>query len=144
MDNMNKSIEFDFNKFSNKMLCIKALKDMFGLGLEEAKKIVNSGRYSYDLSHFSNRNEAINCYDSIFHQFTDTVRETYPDAIKFIWRNSKPNSQNIQEISPNIVKAGSVYILTEEEYNRLCKYRGLLMDMLGAYKQFLQAYESNN
>lgn len=29
-----------------------------------------------------------------------------------------------------------------EEYNHLCKCRGLLMDMLGTYKQFLQAYES--
>lgn len=134
MDNMNKSIEFDFTKFSNKMLCIKALKNIFGFGLEEAKKIVDSRKYSYDLSHFSDRNEAINFYDSVFHQFTDTVRETYPDAIKFIWRNSKLNSQNIQEINPNVVKVGSVYILTEEEYNRLCKYCGLLMDMLGTYK----------
>lgn len=36
----------------------------------------------------------------------------------------------------------TAYILTEEEYNHLCKCRGLLMDMLGTYKQFLQAYES--
>lgn len=41
-----------------------------------------------------------------------------------------------------VVKVGSVYIITEEEYNHLCKCRGLLMDMLGTYKQFLQAYES--
>lgn len=144
MKSMNKIIKFDFCKFSNKLLCVKALKDIFGFDLQEAKSIVDSGTYFHNLEHFSDRNEAINFYDSVFHQFTDTVRETYPDAIKFIWRNSKPNSQNIQEISPNIVKAGSVYILTEEEYNHLCKYRGLLMDMLGAYKQFLQAYESNN
>lgn len=56
--------------------------------------------------------------------------------------NTTNNSRNIQEITPNVVKVGSVYILTEEEYNHLCKYRGLLMDMLGTYKQFLQAYES--
>ena len=58
--------------------------------------------------------------------------------------NTTNNSRNIQEITPNVVKVGSVYILTEEEYNHLCKCRGLLMDMLGTYKQFLQAYESNN
>lgn len=102
MNNMNKSIEFDFNKFSNKLLCVKALKDIFGFGLKEAKEIVDSRRYSYDLSHCSDRNEAINCYD----------------------------------------KVGSVYILTEEEYNHLHKCHSLLMDMLGTYKQFLQAYES--
>ena len=51
-------------------------------------------------------------------------------------------NKNFQEITPNVIKVGSVYILTEEEYNYLCKCRGLLMDMLGTYKQFLQAYES--
>lgn len=76
----------------------------------------------------------------MFHQFIDIVRETPPNGIKFIWIDS--NSQNIQEINNNVVKVGSVYILTEEEYNSLCKYRSLLMDMLGTYKQFLQAYES--
>lgn len=54
----------------------------------------------------------------------------------------KSERNEVKEINENIVKVGSVYILTEEEYNRLCKYHGLLMDMLGTYKQFLQAYES--
>ena len=56
----------------------------------------------------------------------------------------KSERNEVKEINENIVKVGSVYILTEEEYNRLHKYHGLLMDMLGTYKQFLQAYESNN
>lgn len=54
----------------------------------------------------------------------------------------KSERNEVKEINNNVVKVGSVYILTEEEYNSLCKYRGLLMDMLGTYKQFLQAYES--
>lgn len=54
----------------------------------------------------------------------------------------KSERNEVKEINENIVKVGSVYILTEEEYNHLCKCRGLLMDMLGTYKQFLQAYES--
>lgn len=56
----------------------------------------------------------------------------------------KSERNEVKEINENVVKVGSVYILTEEEYNRLHKYHGLLMDMLGTYKQFLQAYESNN
>ena len=48
----------------------------------------------------------------------------------------------IEVIKNKVVKVGSVYILTEEEYNHLHKCRGLLMDMLDTYKQFLQAYES--
>lgn len=54
----------------------------------------------------------------------------------------KSERNEVKEINENVVKVGSVYILTEEEYNHLCKCRGLLMDMLGTYKQFLQAYES--
>lgn len=67
-------------------------------------------------------------------------------AIQFVEEQPRFKSERneVKEINENIVKVGSVYILTEEEYNRLCKYRGLLMDMLGTYKQFLQAYESNN
>lgn len=67
-------------------------------------------------------------------------------AIQFVEEQPRFKSERneVKEINENVVKVGSVYILTEEEYNRLCKYRGLLMDMLGTYKQFLQAYESNN
>lgn len=54
----------------------------------------------------------------------------------------KSERNEVKEINNNVVKVGSVYILTEEEYNSLCKYRGLLMNMLDTYKQFLQAYES--
>lgn len=61
----------------------------------------------------------------------------YEEQIRF-----KSERNEVKEINENVVKVGSVYILTEEEYNRLHKYHGLLMDMLGTYKQFLQAYES--
>ena len=65
-------------------------------------------------------------------------------TIQFVEEQSRFKSERneVKEINENIVKVGSVYILTEEEYNRLCKYRGLLTDMLNTYKQFLQAYES--
>ena len=65
-------------------------------------------------------------------------------AIQFVEEQPRFKSERneVKEINENIVKVGSVYILTEEEYNYLCKCRGLLMDILGTYKQFLQAYES--
>lgn len=67
-------------------------------------------------------------------------------TIQFIEEQPRFKSERnkVKEINENIVKVGSVYVLTEEEYNHLCKCRGLLMDMLDTYKQFLQAYESNN
>lgn len=112
MDNMNKGIKFDFSK---------------------TEVITNKLRWIKTLKEvfcisLRDAKDAVDCLD----------------VIKFVWKKneSNSNSQNIQEITPNVVKVGSVYILTEEEYNHLCKCRGLLMDMLGTYKQFLQAYES--
>lgn len=147
MDNMNKGIKFDFSKIEvikNKLRWIKTLKEVFCISLRDAKDAVDCGSYFYDLSRFSHKNDAINFYNAIVGKIARLMDEDYSDVIKFVWEKneSNSNSQNIQEINNNVVKVGSVYILTEEEYNHLCKCRGLLMDMLGTYKQFLQAYES--
>lgn len=147
MDNMNKGIKFDFSKtevITNKLRWIKTLKEVFCINLRDAKDAVDCGSYFYDLSRFSYENDAINFYNAIVGKIARLMDEDCSDVIKFVWKKneSNSNSQNIQEINNNVVKVGSVYILTEEEYNYLHKYRGLLMDMLGTYKQFLQAYES--
>lgn len=149
MDNMNKGIKFDFSKtevITNKLRWIKTLKEVFCINLRDAKDAVDCGSYFYDLSRFSYENDAINFYNAIVGKIARLMDEDCSDVIKFVWKKneSNSNSQNIQEINNNVVKVGSVYILTEEEYNRLHKYHSLLMDMLGTYKQFLQAYESNN
>lgn len=144
MDNMNKGIVFNFSKVKDRLTMIKTLKEVFCLSLREAKDAVDCGTYFHNLSEFSYKNDAIKFYNTIFDKIARLINEDCSDVIKFVWKENKSNSnsQNIQEINNNVVKVGSVYILTEEEYNSLCKYRGLLMNMLGTYKQFLQAYES--
>lgn len=147
MDNMDKGIMFNFskvNKINNKLQWIKTLKEVFCLNLREAKDAVDCGSYFYDLSKFSDKNDAIDFYNAIVDKIARLIDEDCLDVIKFVWKEneSNSNSQNIQEINNNVVKVGSVYILTEEEYNLLHNYRNLLMNMLGTYKQFLQAYES--
>jgi hypothetical protein len=147
MDNMNKGIKFDFSKtevIKDKLKWIKTLKEVFCISLRDAKDAVDCGSYFYDLSRFSYKNDAINFYNAIVSKIARLMDEDCSDVIKFVWKKneSNSNSQNIQEINNNVVKVGSVYILTEEEYNHLHKCRGLLIDMLGTYKQFLQAYES--
>lgn len=146
MDNMNKGIVFNFSKVKDRLTMIKTLKEVFCLSLREAKDAVDCGTYFHNLSEFSYKNDAIKFYNTIFDKIARLINEDCSDVIKFVWKENKSNSnsQNIQEFNNNVVKVGSVYILTEEEYNRLHKYHSLLMDMLGTYKQFLQAYESNN
>lgn len=118
-----KGIKFNFNKTKNKLMWVKITKTIFGLGLKEAKDAVDSGEYFYNLDHLSDRNEAIHIYDSITRQIVELTEADYSNIVEFIWQNNEFNSQNIQEIQQivelNVVKVGSVYIITEEEYESL-------------------------
>lgn len=139
-------IKFNFKKAKFKIAWLKALKVIFGLELQTAKIAVDSGEFYYTLKD----NETYEAICIKVAEVCGTIGESFfsEEEIKNVMSivepqiNTTNNSRNIQEITPNVVKVGSVYILTEEEYNHLCKCRGLLMDMLGTYKQFLQAYES--
>lgn len=150
-------IKFNFKKAKFKIAWLKALKVIFGLELQTAKIAVDSGEFYYTLKD----NETYEAICIKVAEVCGTIGESFfsEEEIKNVMSvvepqiesqstkstkniNTTNNSRNIQEITPNVVKVGSVYILTEEEYNHLCKYRGLLMNMLGTYKQFLQAYES--
>lgn len=141
---MKKGIRINFIRIRNRLLWVKVLKATLKLSLEEAMEAITYQSYFYNLRRFSDKNKAIDFYNSIVKQITELIKEDCSSMVEFVWEeNDKPiKSQNIQDIGPNVVKVGSVYILTEEEYNHLCKCRSLLMDMLGMYKQFLQAYES--
>lgn len=124
MDNMDKGIMFNFskvNKINDKLQWIKTLKEVFCLNLREAKDAVDCGTYFYNLNKFSDKNNAINFYNVIVGKIAKLIDEDCLDVIKFIWVDNKPNSQNIQEIGPNVVKVGSVYILTQERYEKLLK-----------------------
>lgn len=127
-----KSIKFDFTKTSSKLLWIKIIKNIYNLTAIDAKKIIDNGNY------------------------TTNIEEKYIESIKMILRNNlsnigyereiqvmsiKEKSNDIQEIRQNVIKVGSVYILTEEEYTYLERCRGLLTDLLGTIKNFTRTYE---
>ena len=130
-------IKFNFKKAKFKTAWLKALKVIFGLELQTAKIAVDSGEFYYTLRD----NETYEAICIKVAEVCGTIGESFfsEEEIKNVMSVVEPQ---IESQSTNVVKVGSVYILTEEEYNYLCKCRGLLMDMLGTYKQFLQAYES--
>lgn len=132
-------IKFNFKKAKFKIAWLKALKVIFGLELQTAKIAVDSGEFYYTLKD----NETYETICIKVAEVCGTIGESFflEEEIKNVMSVVEPQIES-QGITPNVVKVGSVYILTEEEYNHLCKYRSLLMDMLGTYKQFLQAYES--
>ena len=136
-------IKFNFKKAKFKIAWLKALKVIFGLELQTAKIAVDSGEFYYTLKD----NETYEAICIKVAEVCGTMGESFfsEEEIKNVMSIVEPQieSQSTKNINTtNVVKVGSVYILTEEEYNHLYKCRGLLMDMLGTYKQFLQAYES--
>ena len=115
---MNKGIKFDFSKVevtTNKLRWIKTLKEVFCISLKDAKDAVDCGSYFHDLSGFSDKNDAINFYNVIVSKIARLIDGDYSDAIKFVWID------NEQKTSVDIVKVGSVYILTQERYEKLLK-----------------------
>ncbi len=50
---------------------------------------------------------------------------------------------SVKEIEPDVVKVGSVYIITEEKYQYLRKSLSILMDLLGTSKRFIQAHDAS-
>lgn len=115
---MNKGIKFDFSKVevtTNKLRWIKTLKEVFCISLKDAKDAVDCGSYFHDLSEFSDKNDAINFYNVIVSKIARLIDGDYSDAIKFVWID------NEQKTSVDIVKVGSVYILTQERYEKLLK-----------------------
>lgn len=128
-------IKFNFKKAKFKIAWLKALKVIFGLELQTAKIAVDSGEFYYTLRD----NETYEAICIKVAEVCGTIGESFfsEEEIKNVMSVVEPQieSQSTKDIN-------TTYILTEEEYNHLCKCRGLLMDMLGTYKQFLQAYES--
>lgn len=121
---MNKGIKFDFSKVevtTNKLRWIKTLKEVFCISLKDAKDAVDCGSYFHDLSEFSDKNDAINFYNVIVSKIARLIDGDYSDAIKFVWID------NEQKTSVDIVKVGSVYILTQERYEKLLKAEQTLL-----------------
>lgn len=129
-------IKFNFKKAKFKTAWLKALKVIFGLELQTAKIAVDSGEFYYTLKD----NETYEAICIKVAEVCGTIGESFfsEEEIKNVMSIVEPQIESQSTKDINTTK----YILTEEEYNHLCKCRGLLMDMLGTYKQFLQAYES--
>lgn len=106
---------------------MKALKVIFGLELQTAKIAVDSGEFYYTLKD----NETYEAICIKVAEVCGTIGESFfsEEEIKNVMSivepqiesqstkniNTTNNSRNIQEITPNVVKVGSVYILTEDE-----------------------------
>lgn len=136
---INMKIKIDFthpNVRSYKLQAIKALKEITGMGLKEAKDAVDSGDYIIVQSKKSKKDIEVE-YRTVLNIFeTNGIIEPHSFCTLITENNS------VKEIEPDVVKVGSVYIITEEKYQYFRKSLSILMDLLGTSKRFIQAHDA--
>lgn len=130
-------VTFNFKKSTCRLNWIKILKVVFGFNLKEAKAIVDSGSYVYIVDNLNNPIDAQQYFvdlliriDSACISTLDAdqrkveLRDVISLSIFDKEENMPSNTPVLQEINVqdlDTVKIGSVYILTQERYEKLLK-----------------------
>lgn len=128
---------FNFKKSTCRLNWVKILKVVFGFNLKEAKAIVDSGSYVHIVDNLNNPIDAQQYFvdlliriDSACISTLDAdqrkveLRDVISLSIFDKEENMPSNTPVLQEINvqdPDTVKIGSVYILTQERYEKLLK-----------------------
>lgn len=130
-------VTFNFKKSTYRLNWIKILKVVFGFNLKEAKAIVDSGSYVHIVDNLNNPIDAQQYFvdlliriDSACISTLDAdqrkveLRDVISLSIFDKEENMPSNTPVLQEINVqdlDTVKIGSVYILTQERYEKLLK-----------------------
>lgn len=128
---------FNFKKSTCRLNWVKILKVVFEFNLKEAKAIVDSGSYVHIVDNLNNPIDAQQYFvdlliriDSACISTLDAdqrkveLRDVISLSIFDKEENMPSNTPVLQEINVqdlDIVKVGSVYILTQERYEKLLK-----------------------
>lgn len=128
---------FNFKKSTCRLNWVKILKVVFGFNLKEAKAIVDSGSYVHIVDNLDNPIDAQQYFvdlliriDSACISTLDAdqrkveLRDVISLSIFDKEENMPSNTPVLQEINVqdlDAVKIGSVYILTQERYEKLLK-----------------------
>lgn len=130
-------VTFNFKKSTCRLNWMKILKVVFGFNLKEAKAIVDSGSYVHIVDNLNNPIDAQQYFvdlliriDSACISTLDAdqrkveLRDVISLSIFDKEENMPSNTPVLQEINVqdlDAVKIGSVYILTQERYEKLLK-----------------------
>lgn len=136
---------FNFKKSTCKLNWVKILKVVFGFNLKEAKAIVDSGSYVHIVDNLNNPIDAQQYFVNLLIRIDSAcistldadqrnveLREVISLSMFDKEENMPSNTPVLQEINVqdlDIVKVGSVYILTQERYEKLLKAEQTLSKM---------------
>lgn len=138
-------ITFNFKKSTCRLNWVKILKVVFGFNLKEAKAIVDSGSYVHIVDNLNNPIDAQQYFVNLLIRIDSAcistldadqrkveLREVISLSMFDKEENMPSNTPVLQEINVqdlDIVKVGSVYILTQERYEKLLKAEQTLSKM---------------
>lgn len=130
-------VTFNFKKSTCRLNWIKILKVVFGFNLKEAKAIVDSGSYVHIVDNLNNPIDAQQYFVDLLIRIDSAcistlgadqrkveLRDVISLSIFGKEENMPSNTPVLQEINVqdlDTVKIGSVYILTQERYEKLLK-----------------------
>lgn len=128
---------FNFKKSTCRLNWVKILKVVFGFNLKEAKAIVDSGSYVHIVDNLNNPIDAQQYFVDLLIRIDSAciptldadqrkveLRDVISLSIFDKEENMPSNTPVLQEINVqdlDTVKIGSVYILTQERYEKLLK-----------------------
>lgn len=133
---------FNFKKSTCRLNWVKILKVVFGFGLKEAKAIVDSGSYVHIVDNLNNPIDAQQSFvdlliridsacistldaDQRKAELRDVISLSIFDKEENMPSNISATSIDMQDI--DTAKIGSVYILTQERYEKLLKAEQTLL-----------------
>lgn len=124
-------------KINRKLYQVKFIKDLFGLGLKEAKDAVDSGEFIPQCECDGNVIEMIrNCNANI-------EVETLPSPIKAEEAFQLTVYSHLQNLFPQ-----ECILLNKEEYERerkeLMKYKSLYLNLIGSIHKVIDSFPKNN
>lgn len=124
-------------KINRKLNQVKLIKDLFGIGLKEAKDAVDSGEFIPQCECDGNVIEMIrNCNANI-------EVETLPSPIKAEEAFQLTVYSHLQNLFPQ-----ECILLNKEEYERerkeLMKYKSLYFNLIGSIRKVIDSFLKNN
>lgn len=126
---------FNYKNLNQKLNQIKFIKELFGLGLKEAKDTVDSGEFIPQCECDKNIVETIRSSNANIEVIT------LPSPIKAEESFQLTIYSHLQNLSPQ--DKSECVLITKEEYNLLTKYKGLYLDIVGTLSTIVKQFTNS-
>lgn len=135
---------FDFTKVKDKTAVLFLLQNVLQISLSKAREIFGQNKVTLDgtkyplleryLDNFKRIDENI-----IITEFKETMRPYKPFTLEN--EENKPQNTPLERAKQAVYYHSDCVLLTKEEYQELCKYKGLYLDIIGHIKTAIKEFE---